>query len=151
MLHASRAEARSIRRTGRGIEDDSDGGDTERQRARNVLWRIYGFLDEYIFEVIATGFRFVHLVVLFIPVIASVPIVFLGRRVKDRDNHRRGALLWYALVVYTMERAGSAFIKVEPNPIHINNHCCSDGRLTVASIENAAWAMGCFKVRYLPT
>ncbi|GBF59926.1 ABC1 family protein, partial [Trichophyton mentagrophytes] len=112
MLHASRAEARSLRRTGRGVEDDSDGGDTKRQRARNVLWRIYGLLDEYVFEVIATGFRFVHLVVLFIPVIASVPIIFLGRRVKDRDNHRRGALLWYALVVYTMERAGAAFIKL---------------------------------------
>ncbi|KAM5432663.1 hypothetical protein McanMca71_007360 [Microsporum canis] len=112
MLNASRAEARSIRRTGRGLGSENDDGNTERRRARNILWRIYGILDEYVFEVIATGFRFVHLVVLFIPVIASVPIIFFGSRVKDRDNHRRGALLWYALIVYTMERAGSAFIKL---------------------------------------
>ncbi|KAK2841589.1 hypothetical protein FQN49_006109 [Arthroderma sp. PD_2] len=112
MLNASRAEAKNIRRVGRGIVDENGDADPERQRPRNLLWRVYGLLDEYVFEVIATGFRFVHLVVLFIPVIASVPIVFFGQRVKDRDNHRRGTLLWYALIVFTMERAGSAFIKL---------------------------------------
>ena len=76
-------------------------------------WRgmVYVF-DQYIFEPIATGFRFLHLVVIFVPVIISVPAIYFGRRHKSRDNERSGALWWYGFLVHSMERAGAAFIKV---------------------------------------
>lgn len=73
---------------------------------------IYNFLDNYIIEPVATGFRFLHLVVIFVPVILTVPIIFMGKRNAKRDNERSGTLWWYAFLVKGMERAGAAFIKV---------------------------------------
>lgn len=70
------------------------------------------FLDIYIYEPIATGFRFLHLVVIFVPVIVTIPIIFIGSRRKDKDDERGGTLWWYAFLVHSMERAGPAFIKL---------------------------------------
>jgi hypothetical protein len=66
----------------------------------------------YIYDTIATGFRFVHLVVIFLPVILTAPTIWLGKRIKDRDGTRTGTLWWYRFLVRAMERAGPAFIKV---------------------------------------
>ncbi|KAL8720741.1 MAG: hypothetical protein Q9225_002441 [Loekoesia sp. 1 TL-2023] len=77
------------------------------------VWREIGlFLDLYIYEPIATGFRLLHLAVIFIPVIATIPVIWLGRRVKERDGERTGTLWWYNFLVRSMERAGPAFIKL---------------------------------------
>ncbi|KAI4121854.1 MAG: hypothetical protein LQ338_006135 [Usnochroma carphineum] len=76
-------------------------------------WKeIYLFLDLYVYEPIATGFRFLHLAIIFVPVIATIPAVWLGRRVKERHNERAGTLWWYNFLVRSMERAGPAFIKL---------------------------------------
>ena len=101
MLEASRKELQETKSVPRSVPG-----------VRRV-WRglVYAF-DRYIFEPIATGFRFLHLVIIFVPVIISVPSIFFGRRQKDRDNERRGALWWYGFFVRSMERAGAAFIKV---------------------------------------
>ena len=78
------------------------------------IWRgLYLFMDTLIVEPIATMFRFLHLVVIFVPVIGTIPLVWLGGRRKDRDNERSGTLWWYSFLVHSMERAGPAFIKVE--------------------------------------
>ncbi|KIX02405.1 uncharacterized protein Z518_08346 [Rhinocladiella mackenziei CBS 650.93] len=69
-------------------------------------------LDQYIYEPLATSFRFLHLVVIFVPVIATIPAVFIGPRRKDRDNERAGTIWWYGFLVNSMERAGPAFIKL---------------------------------------
>ncbi|KAL4877269.1 hypothetical protein BJY04DRAFT_198454 [Aspergillus karnatakaensis] len=66
----------------------------------------------YIYDTIATGFRFVHLVAIFLPVILTAPTIWLGRRVKDREGSRTGTLWWYGFLVRAMERAGPAFIKL---------------------------------------
>lgn len=77
------------------------------------VWRsFYLFIDTCIFEPIATGFRFLHLVLIFVPVIATAPASYFGRRRKDRSNERTGKLWWYGFLVHSMERAGPAFIKV---------------------------------------
>lgn len=73
---------------------------------------IYFFVDTYIVEPIFTGLRFLHLVVIFVPVLATIPTIWLGKRQKDRDNERSGTLWWYGYLVWSMERAGAAFIKV---------------------------------------
>ncbi|KAF2133234.1 ABC1-domain-containing protein [Dothidotthia symphoricarpi CBS 119687] len=73
---------------------------------------IYFFLEDYIIEPIATGLRFLHLVVIFVPVIVTIPVIWLGSRQADKDNERSGTLWWYSFLVSSMERAGAAFIKL---------------------------------------
>ena len=78
----------------------------ERDEDRLIAW------FRYIVEPFATAIRFVHLVVIFIPVIITVPVIWLGARVPHRDHERSGALWWYAMLSASMERAGAAFIKL---------------------------------------
>jgi aarF domain-containing kinase len=73
---------------------------------------IYFFVEDYIIEPIATGLRFLHLVIIFVPVIVTIPAIWIGARKADRDNERSGTLWWYGFLVGSMERAGAAFIKV---------------------------------------
>ena len=67
----------------------------------------------YVFEPIATAVRFVQLVFIFVPVIVTIPIIFIGSRDPERDHERTGTLWWYSFLVKQMERAGATFIKVE--------------------------------------
>ena len=77
------------------------------------FWRgLILVFDQYIYEPLATGFRFFHLVFIFVPVIITVPAIWIGSRQKDRDAERSGTLWWYGFLVRSMERAGPAFIKV---------------------------------------
>lgn len=99
MLEASRAELEEY------VPESLRGSKT----VRRSIWR---FVTAYIVEPIATGLRFLHLVIIFVPVIAAVPVIWLGSRQKDRDNERSGTLWWYGFLVRSMERAGAAFIKV---------------------------------------
>lgn len=99
MLAASREEIT------KKLSDDDHG--FSRFRHGIVL-----FLDAYIWEPICTGFRFLHLVIIFVPVILTVPAIWLGPRQRDRDNEKSGTLWWYWFLVNSMERAGPAFIKV---------------------------------------
>ena len=79
------------------------------KRIRKGIWR---FFDTYIVEPIATGFRFLHLLVIFVPVIATVPVIWLGVRIPDKDDERSGTIWWYGYLVWSMEQAGAAFIKL---------------------------------------
>lgn len=99
MLEASRAEIE------KRIPENLHG-------VRRACRGLYLIWDRYVFEPIATGFRFLHLVIIFVPVIFTVPVIWIGRRQKDRDNERSGTLWWYGFLVHSMERAGPAFIKV---------------------------------------
>ncbi|KAI9850776.1 MAG: hypothetical protein M1838_005109 [Thelocarpon superellum] len=99
MLDASRAEIAKV------LSDDIHG-------LTRFGHAIYLFVDLYIVEPIATGLRFLHLAVIFVPVILTVPVMWFGRRSKDQDNERVGTLWWYGFLVNAMERAGPAFIKL---------------------------------------
>ena len=101
MLEASRAEI------AKDIPEDVHG--------LSRVWKsIYLFADSWIFEPLATTFRFLHLVIIFVPVIGTIPMVWLGTRQRNHDNERSGTLWWYSFLVRSMERAGPAFIKVFP-------------------------------------
>ncbi|AEO64489.1 uncharacterized protein THITE_2110665 [Thermothielavioides terrestris NRRL 8126] len=77
------------------------------------LWRrAVVFLDLYIWEPVCTGFRFLQLFAIFVPVILTVPAIWIGRRRPERDNERSGTLWWYGFLVQAMEWAGPAFIKL---------------------------------------
>lgn len=99
MLEASREEIE------KKLSDDDHG-------LSRVFKGIILFLDLNVWEPLCTGFRFLHLVIIFVPVIAAVPLIWMGRRQADQDNERSGTLLWYRFLVSSMERAGPAFIKV---------------------------------------
>ncbi|KAL7938728.1 hypothetical protein V8C35DRAFT_289010 [Trichoderma chlorosporum] len=99
MLEASRNEMRKT-------IDDNDRG------VSRVVHEILLFWDVYIWEPICTGTRFLHLVVIFVPVILSVPAIWFGRRHPDKDGERSGTLWWYGFLVKSMELAGPAFIKL---------------------------------------
>ena len=77
-----------------------------------LVHKVVLFLDMYIWEPIWTGVRFLQLVVIFVPVIVSVPAMWFGSRQPDRDNERSGTLWWYNFLVNAMEWAGPAFIKL---------------------------------------
>ena len=77
-----------------------------------VRHAIYRIIDAYIWEPLRTGLRFLHLVVIFLPVIVAVPAVWIGPRDPKRSNERAGTLWWYGFLVWSMERAGAAFIKL---------------------------------------
>lgn len=79
---------------------------------RRVIRTIWVILDQYLYEPIATSLRFLHLVVIFVPVLMAVPVMWMGKRQIQRDNERQGTLWWYGFLVSSMERAGPAFIKV---------------------------------------
>lgn len=70
------------------------------------------FWYDYIYDPIATSCRFLHLVVIFMPVIITFPVIWLGRSVGGQNGGRSGTLWWYRFLVKAMERAGPAFIKV---------------------------------------
>ena len=125
MLQASRDEIE------KRVDEDVHG--IRRFRDTIVL-----FLDLYIWEPVCTGLRFLHLVVIFVPVILTVPALWVGRRSKERNNERRGTLWWYWFLVRSMERAGPAFIKV----------CVSLGLRIWLTV--AVGTMGSFEIRYLP-
>lgn len=101
---------------------------------------IYFFLEDYIIEPIATGLRFLHLVIIFVPVIVTIPAIWLGARKADRDNERSGTLWWYGFLVSSMERAGAAFIKV----------CNWTAPWFRSYLMCSAWAMGRLSNRYFP-
>ena len=120
MLEASRAEiAKEIPEDARGL---------------SRVWKaIYLFVDTMIVEPIATTFRFLHLVIIFVPVIGTMPLIWLGRRKKNRDNERSGTLWWYSFLVRSMERAGPAFIKVSRT---VQAEQCFQADLCTSSLVN---------------
>ncbi|KAK0707615.1 hypothetical protein B0H67DRAFT_588148 [Lasiosphaeris hirsuta] len=99
MLEVSREEIKKV-------VGENDRGFT--RLSRHVVL----FLDNYIWEPICTGVRFLQLASIFIPVLLSVPVVWIGKRLPERDNERSGTLWWYGFLVKSMEWAGPAFIKL---------------------------------------
>ena len=98
MLEASREEIR------RKIPDDAHG-------IKRIYRSVIFVLDQYIYEPIATSLRFFHLVVIFVPVIVSIPVMWFGHR-ESKGADRSGTIWWYSFLVGSMERAGPAFIKL---------------------------------------
>ena len=74
--------------------------------------RIYFFIDHYFVEPFMTGVRFLHLALIFVPVLLTAPALWFGTKLPGRDGERKGALWWYGYLVWSMERAGASFIKV---------------------------------------
>lgn len=99
MLEASREE---IRKT---VSPESHGLSRACQTLRVVFYY-------YVYDPIATGIRFLHLFTIFMPVILTVPAIWIGRTIGSKNGALTGTMWWYRFLVKAMERAGPAFIKV---------------------------------------
>ena len=77
---------------------------------RTPFSRLWNLIRKRIFEPILVSGRFLHLLALFLPVIASAPALLFGH-VDPDCGERAGALWWYNFLVTQMERAGPTFIK----------------------------------------
>ncbi|KAI9261314.1 ABC1-domain-containing protein [Helicostylum pulchrum] len=75
-----------------------------------IAQSIIRFIDQWVLEPILTLHRFAHILVLFIPVAVTVPIVYFGQKVDKEDT--TGTLWWYDFLATQMERAGPTFIKL---------------------------------------
>ena len=104
---------------------------------------IYCLFDTYLLEPVCTALRFFHLLVIFVPVVVTAPVIWLGSRIPERDNERSGTIWWYGFLVSSMERAGAAFIKVRIRTIPQPPLCSM-------SDDETARPMGCFTIRHLP-
>jgi aarF domain-containing kinase len=78
----------------------------------SVSARVLVLLRDNIWEPLLTAARFIHLFILFIPVIVSSPMLLIGKPEKRYRGDRWGAVWWYGLLVGKMEAAGPTFIKV---------------------------------------
>jgi hypothetical protein len=135
MLAASRSELKDAKT----VSDDTHG--FSRFKDTVIL-----FIDMYIWEPLCTGTRFLHLVFIFVPVIVSVPAIWIGKRVKERDGERTGCLWWYGFLVRGMERAGPAFIKVNIFLLELENRADIESMLMFRIVGT----MGRLKIRHFP-
>ncbi|CAE6470858.1 unnamed protein product [Rhizoctonia solani] len=86
--------------------------DSPYESQTSLLSQLQEFLRSRIWEPIRTGFRFLHLVAIFIPVILTAPIILVGPHEARYGGDRWGAVWWYGLLVKAMQRAGPTFIKL---------------------------------------
>lgn len=100
MLEISEAERREARTVSKDIP-----------RQKRVVERAKLFVLNYIVEPFATGFRFVTLAAIFVPLIVTIPVIWFGRKVGP-EGEREGTVWWYGFLVGSLERAGPTFIKV---------------------------------------
>lgn len=86
---------------------------TRRNFIVRFLYRLKFALGDYLVEPIITFARFLELTVLFLPLLLSAPICWLGpRNKKSNDRTRAGAYLWFRYLRWTAEVAGASFIKL---------------------------------------
>ncbi|KAK0198895.1 hypothetical protein F5146DRAFT_949520 [Armillaria mellea] len=78
----------------------------------NISSRIMSFIRDKIWEPLLTARRFVHLLVLFMPVLLSAPMLLVGQPEKRLNGDRWGAVWWYDFLVTKMEAAGPTFTKL---------------------------------------
>ena len=79
---------------------------------RSLISRIRRLLSDWFIEPILTASRFVHLFIIFVPVILTSPALLLGEVRRSGGRERSGAIWWYDYLVSALGRAGPTFIKV---------------------------------------
>ncbi|KAF9322046.1 hypothetical protein BG003_008237 [Podila horticola] len=66
---------------------------------RRLKQYLEDMLEDYVVHPVLTIWRFGVLMVIFMPLILTVPAVFIGKRKADRDDERSGTLWWYSLLL----------------------------------------------------
>ncbi|KAF9144537.1 hypothetical protein BGX30_012477 [Mortierella sp. GBA39] len=79
---------------------------------RRLRHQLEDLWEDYVVHPVLTIWRFGVLALIFLPLIVTVPAVFIGERNKELSDERSGTLWWYSLLVKHMELAGPTFIKL---------------------------------------
>lgn len=79
---------------------------------KSLLLRILSIFRERIWEPILTARRFIHLLIYFVPVILTSPMLLVGLPEERFMGDRWGAVWWYGFLTAQMQRAGPTFVKV---------------------------------------
>ncbi|KAG8903494.1 isoleucine-tRNA ligase [Tulasnella sp. 403] len=77
-----------------------------------ILARIMEFIRCRILEPLSTGLRFTQLLLYFLPVIVTCPMLIVGHPDAAHNGERWGAIWWYGLLTKQMQHAGPTFIKL---------------------------------------
>ncbi|QRV97319.1 ABC1 family protein [Ceratobasidium sp. AG-Ba] len=86
--------------------------DSPNEPHASLITQFIEFLHSRIWEPIRTGFRFLHLLGIFLPVVLTAPMILVGPQEERYGGDRWGAVWWYGLLVKAMQRAGPTFIKL---------------------------------------
>lgn len=77
-----------------------------------IYYQLHYAVADYIVDPCITFVRFLELTLLFIPLLLSSPICWIGHKDKSGDRTRSGARLWFSYLRWTAEVAGASFIKL---------------------------------------
>ncbi|KAL5535829.1 hypothetical protein ACEPAF_3923 [Sanghuangporus sanghuang] len=79
---------------------------------RSIRARIRRILNDWLWEPLFTARRFAYLLIIFVPVILTAPVVFFGTVEVRAGGERTGTLWWYNFLVRALQMAGPTFIKL---------------------------------------
>lgn len=79
---------------------------------KRLKQQLEDMLEDYVLHPVLTIWRFGVLAVIFLPLIITIPAVFMGQRIPELHDERSGTIWWYSLLVRHMELAGPTFIKL---------------------------------------
>ncbi|EKM61327.1 uncharacterized protein PHACADRAFT_83337 [Phanerochaete carnosa HHB-10118-sp] len=79
---------------------------------RSLVSQVVCFLRDNVWEPILTTRRLVHLLILFVPVLLTSPMLLVGKPEKELGGDRWGAVWWYEFLTAQMQRAGPTFVKL---------------------------------------
>lgn len=75
-----------------------------------IFFTVKFALQDFVIDPLLTVLRFVELTGMFVPVLLTAPLCWVGKRGENRT--RSGAILWYRYLRWTAELAGASFIKL---------------------------------------
>lgn len=80
------------------------------QKRENLGRAIGRYWLRWVWEPLRTYIRFIELLILFTPLLATLPVALIGSR--DQNGDRMGARWWFRYTAATMTLAGPSFIKL---------------------------------------
>lgn len=78
----------------------------------SIRSQIVSFIRDHVIEPILTARRLVYLLILFVPVLLTSPMLLVGPPERALQGDRWGAVWWYEFLTAQMQRAGPTFVKV---------------------------------------
>lgn len=102
----------------------------------SLVRKLSQFWEDYFWEPLLTARRFVHLFIIFMPVLLSSPMVLIGHPEARYRGDKWGAVWWYGQLVSAMERAGPTFIKVIYICLLLNKVSIADKKIIENSLVN---------------
>lgn len=109
---------------------------------RSIVAQVACLFRDYVWEPILTARRLAHLLILFVPVLLTSPMLLVGKPERELGGDRWGAVWWYEFLTSQMQRAGPTFVKVRAY-MHLANRI-------LENVFLLARAMGCFASGSVP-